>query len=222
MAFIKLQLKPGINRNVTNYSNEGGWYDSDNVRFYSGFPQKIGGWTKQTSQTFLGVCRQMWNWVTSYLDNFLAMGTNSKLYIEVGGIMYNITPIRQTFTSPATDNCFATTSGDADVIVTITSHGANTGDTVIFSGATAVGGVPADELNTSHIIDVIDGNTFSITVTTAATSTVAAGGGTGITAEFEIEPGNPSVTLGYGWGTGTWSRSYWGLGSTVPVEPRPQ
>ena len=218
MAFIKLQLKPGINRNVTNYSNEGGWYDSDNVRFYSGFPQKIGGWTKQTSQTFLGVCRQMWNWVTSYLDNFLAMGTNSKLYIEVGGIMYNITPIRQTFTSPATNNCFATSSGSTDVTVTITSHGANEGDTVIFSGATAVGGVPADELNTSHVAQVIDADTFVITVTTAATSTVAVGGGTGITAEFEIEPGNPSVTLGYGWGTGTWSRSYWGLGSTVPVD----
>jgi len=217
MSFIKLNLRPGINRNVTNYSNEGGWYDADKVRFFSGLPQKIGGWVKQTSQSFDGVCRQMWNWVTSFLDDFLALGTNSKLYIEVGGIIYNITPFRATYTTTATDNCFATTSGDTDVVVTITSHGANTGDTVIFSGATAVGGVPADELNTSHIIDVIDGNTFSITVTTAATSTVAAGGGTAIIASFEIEPGNGSITLGYGWGTGTWGRSYWGLGSTQPV-----
>ena len=217
MSFLKLNLRPGINRNVTNYSNEGGWYDADKVRFFSGLPQKIGGWVKQTSQSFDGVCRQMWNWITSFLDDFLALGTNSKLYIEVGGIIYNITPFRATYTTTATDNCFATTSGDADVIVTITSHGANTGDTVIFSGATAVGGVPADELNTSHIIDVIDGNTFSITVTTAATSTVAAGGGTAIIASFEIEPGYGSVTLGYGWGTGTWGRSYWGLGSTQPV-----
>jgi hypothetical protein len=217
MSFIKLNLRPGINRNVTNYSNEGGWYDADKVRFFSGLPQKIGGWVKQTSQSFDGVCRQMWNWVTSFLDDFLALGTNSKLYIEVGGIIYNITPFRATYTTTATDNCFATTSGDTDVVVTITSHGANTGDTVIFSGATAVGGVPADELNTSHIIDVIDGNTFSITVTTAASSTVAAGGGTAIIASFEIEPGNGSITLGYGWGTGTWGRSYWGLGSTQPV-----
>lgn len=217
MSFLKLNLRPGINRNVTNYSNEGGWYDADKVRFFSGLPQKIGGWVKQTSQSFDGVCRQMWNWVTSFLDDFLALGTNSKLYIEVGGIIYNITPFRATYTTTATDNCFATTSGDTDVVVTITSHGANTGDTVIFSGATAVGGVPADELNTSHIIDVIDGNTFSITVTTAATSTVAAGGGTAIIASFEIEPGNGSITLGYGWGTGTWGRSYWGLGSTQPV-----
>jgi len=217
MSFIKLNLRPGINRNVTNYSNEGGWYDADKVRFFSGLPQKIGGWVKQTSQSFDGVCRQMWNWVTSFLDDFLALGTNSKLYIEVGGIIYNITPFRATYTTTATDNCFATTSGDTDVVVTITSHGANTGDTVIFSGATAVGGVPADELNTSHIIDVIDGNTFSITVTTAASSTVAAGGGTAIIASFKIEPGNGSITLGYGWGTGTWGRSYWGLGSTQPV-----
>jgi len=217
MAFIKLQLKPGINRNVTNYSNEGGWYDADKVRFFSGLPQKIGGWVKQTSQSFDGVCRQMWNWVTSFLDDFLALGTNSKLYIEVGGVMYNITPIRATFTSPATDNCFTTDGSTADVIVTIVGHGGNTGDTVIFSGATAVGGISADELNTSHIIDVIDADNFAITVTTASTSATS-GGGTGITAEFEIEPGNPSVTLGYGWGTGTWSRGYWGLGSTVPVD----
>ena len=217
MSFIKLNLRPGINRNVTNYSNEGGWYDADKVRFFSGLPQKIGGWVKQTSQSFDGVCRQMWNWVTSFLDDFLALGTNSKLYIEVGGIIYNITPFRATYTTTDTDNCFATDGSTADVVVTIVSHGANTGDTVIFSGATAVGGVPADELNTSHIIDVIDADTFSITVTTASTSAVAAGGGTAIIASFEIEPGYGSVTLGYGWGTGTWGRSYWGLGSTQPV-----
>ena len=218
MSFLKLNLRPGINRNVTNYSNEGGWYDADKVRFFSGLPQKIGGWTKQTSQTFLGVCRQMWNWVTSFLDDFLAMGTNSKLYIEVGGVMYNITPIRASFTSPTTDNCFATDGSTTQVTVTIAAHGGNDGDTVIFSGATGpVGGVPADELNTSHIIENVTANTFTITVTTASTSATS-GGGTGITAKFEIEPGNPSVTLGYGWGTGTWSRGYWGLGSTAPVD----
>jgi len=218
MAFIKLNLKPGINRNVTNYSNEGGWYDADKVRFFSGLPQKLGGWTRQTTQKFDGVCRQMWNYVTSFLDNFLAMGTNSKLYIEVGGIIYNITPFRATYTTTDTDNCFATTSGDVEVIVTIVAHGGNTGDTVVFTGATDVGGVPAAELNTSHVIDVIDVDTFAITVSTAATSTVAAGGGTAIIASFEIEPGYRSVAQGYGWGTGTWGRSYWGLGSTQPVD----
>ena len=218
MAFIKLNLKPGINRNITNYSNEGGWYDADKVRFYSGFPQKIGGWVKQTTQQFGGVCRQMWNYVTTFLDNFLVLGTNTKLHIEAGGIIYNITPLRATYTTTDTDNCFATVSGDVDVIVTIVAHGATTGDTVSFSGATDVGGIPAAELNTDHVLDVIDSDRFSITVTTAATSTVSAGGGTTIIADFEISPGNPSVTLGYGWGTGTWGRSYWGLGSTEPVK----
>ena len=218
MAFIKLNLKPGINRNITNYSNEGGWYDADKVRFYSGFPQKIGGWVKQTTQQFGGVCRQMWNYVTTFLDNFLVLGTNTKLHIEAGGIIYNITPLRATYTTTDTDNCFATVSGDVDVIVTIVGHGATTGDTVSFSGATDVGGIPAAELNTDHVLDVIDSDRFSITVTTAATSTVSAGGGTTIIADFEISPGNPSVTLGYGWGTGTWGRSYWGLGSTEPVK----
>ena len=218
MAFIKLQFKPGINRNVTNYSNEGGWYDADKVRFFSGFPQKIGGWVKQTTQEFSGVCRQMMNYVTSFLDNLLVLGTNSNLYIEVGGVIYNITPIRATYGTTATDNCFATTNTSTTVTVTITAHGANTGDTVSFTGAVDVGGVPADELNISHSIDVIDVDTFVITVTTAATSSVGTGGGTAITAFFEISPGNKSLTEGYGWGTGTYGRSFWGLGSTVPVD----
>ena len=128
MAFIKLQFKPGLNRNVTNYSNEGGWYDADKVRFFSGLPQKIGGWVKQTTQEFNGVCRQMMNYVTSFLDNFLVLGTNSKLYIEVGGIIYNITPARATYGTTATDNCFATTNTSTTVTVTITAHGGNTGD----------------------------------------------------------------------------------------------
>jgi hypothetical protein len=218
MAFIKLQFKPGINRNVTNYTNEGGWYDADKVRFFSGFPQKIGGWVKQTTQEFNGVCRQMMNYVTSFLDNFLVLGTNSKLYIEVGGVIYNITPARATYGTTATDNCFATTNNSTTVTVDITAHGANTGDTVSITGSAAVGGVPADDLNQDHVIDVIDVDTFVITVDTAATSTVAAGGGTAITAVFEITPGNKLLVEGYGWGTGTYARGFFGLGSTVPVD----
>jgi hypothetical protein len=85
MSFIKLVFKPGINRDQTNYSGEGGWSDCDKVRFFSGFPQKLGGWQKTTVNTFIGVCRQVWNWVTSFTDNFLGVGTDIKLYIEVGG-----------------------------------------------------------------------------------------------------------------------------------------
>ena len=218
MPFLKLQFKPGLNRDQTNYAGEGGWYDCDKIRFRSGYPEKLGGWKTATSETFVGVCRQLWNWITSFSDNFLALGTNSKLYIEVGGEFYDITPIRATFSTPDTDDCVETNSGSADVTINLTAHGANDGDTVIISGVTGdVGGIPNAEINTSHTVQLIDVDTFIITVTTAATSTVAAGGGSAIVVQFEIEPGNRLTIEGYGWGTGTWGRGYWGLGSTQPV-----
>ena len=219
MPFIKLQFKPGINRDTTNYTNEGGWWDCDKVRFRSGFPEKIGGWIKATSESYVGVARSLFTWITSYSDKFLAIGTHKKVYIEVGGILNDITPIRQTFTTTATDNCIATTNGSTDVTISITGHGAEDGDYVTFSGATAVGGVPADELNAEHVVQLIDLDTFVITVTTAATSTVAAGGGTAISAAFQISIGNPDTTFGYGWGVGTWSRGSWGLGAPVTATP---
>jgi hypothetical protein len=194
MPLIKLQFKPGINRDQANYTNEGGWYDCDKIRFRAGFPEKIGGWIKATSESYLGVARSLLNWITSYSDNLLAVGTHKKAYIEAGGNLYDITPLRATFTSTDTDNCFATTNTSTDVTVTITGHGANDGDYVTFSGSTAVGGVPADELNAEHVVQYVDANSFIISVTTAATSTVAAGGGTGITAEFQVEVGNPDTT----------------------------
>lgn len=218
MPFIKLQFRPGINRDNTNYTNEGGWWDCDKIRFRSGFPEKIGGWIKATSESYIGVARSLLNWITSYSDNLLAVGTNKKVYLEAGGNFYDITPIRATFSSTDTDNCFATTDGENDVTVSITGHGANDGDYVTFSGASAVGGVPAGELNAEHVVQLVDVNSFIITVTTTATATVASGGGTSIEAEFQIEPGNPDTTQGYGWGTGTWGRGAWGLGSTQPVD----
>ena len=219
MPLIKLQFKPGINRDQANYTNEGGWYDCDKIRFRAGYPEKIGGWIKATSESYLGVARSLLNWITSYSDNLLAIGTHKKVYIEAGGNLYDITPLRATFTSTDTDNCFATTNTSTDVTVTITGHGANDGDYVTFSGSTAVGGVPADELNAEHVVQYVDANSFIISVTTAATSTVAAGGGTGITAEFQVEVGNPDTTLGYGWGVVTWGSGSWGLGAPATFEP---
>ena len=219
MPLIKLQFKPGINRDQANYTNEGGWYDCDKIRFRAGFPEKIGGWIKATSESYLGVARSLLNWITSYSDNLLAVGTHKKAYIEAGGNLYDITPLRATFTSTDTDNCFATTNTSTDVTVTITGHGANDGDYVTFSGSTAVGGVPADELNAEHVVQYVDANSFIISVTTAATSTVAAGGGTGITAEFQVEVGNPDTTLGYGWGVVTWGTGSWGLGAPATFTP---
>jgi len=218
MAFLPLKFRPGINRDQTNYSGEGGWWDCDKIRFRSGFPQKIGGWVQYTPQTFLGVCRQMWNWVTSFSDNLLAIGTNKKVYIEVGGIVHDITPYQATFSSPDTDNCIATTNGSTTITVTITTHTAETGAYVTISGVSgAVGGVPASEINGNHEVTVVNQDIFTFEVATSATSTVAGGGGTDIEVGVEVLPGNATTVLGYGWGTDTWGRGPWGLGGSIPV-----
>jgi hypothetical protein len=218
MPFIKLQFRPGINRDQTNYSNEGGWYDCDKIRFRSGYPEKLGGWVKSTTETFVGTCRQMWNWITSFSDNFLALGTNIKVYIEAGGYFYDITPLRASFTTPATDNCIYTTNASATVTMILASHGATDGDYFTITGSTNVGGIPSTQINAEHVATVVNSNALTFTVSSAATSTVAGGGGTGINVAFQISPGYDSTELGYGWGTSTWSRLGWGLGSTQPVD----
>ena len=207
MPFIKLQFRPGIVRDTTNYANEGGWFECDKVRFFSGFPQKIGGWAEVTSQRAAGVCRQMWNWVTSYTDNFLAVGTNVKVYIEVGGIYYNITPLRTTLTTTATDDCIDTTDDSTVVNINVVGHGCRTGDFVTISGATTVGGIPAAELNAEHEVTRVDDDNFTFTVATEATSTVTGGGGSSIDIACQISPGFAIQTAGYGWGTGVWQGS---------------
>jgi hypothetical protein len=163
-----------------------------------------------------GICRQVFNWITTASDNYLALGTSKKLYIEAGQILNDITPIRQTFTTTATDNCFTTVNLSKTVTVTITAHGASDGDYVTFSGAVAVGGILAATLNTEFIVTIVDANSFTITTATAATSSVS-GGGTSITAAFQISVGNNNASTGTGWGAGTWSRGAWGSGSASPV-----
>jgi hypothetical protein len=221
MPFQKLQFKPGINRDQTNYSNEGGWYECDKIRFRSGYPEKIGGWLKATPNYMLGFCRQMFGWITSYQDNFLACGTNKKVYIEVAGNFFDITPLRPVtpvLASPVTDNCITTTNGSG--VVTIVAIGANVleGNYIDIAGASAVGGIPAAVLNTTHEVDtVINVNAFTFVVGTNATST-ATGGGTSINLSFEIDVGNGITTQGYGWGTGAWNDNFgWGLNSPDPV-----
>jgi hypothetical protein len=219
MPFQKLIFRPGVNRDTTNYSNEGGWWDCDKIRFFSGYPQKIGGWIAATSERFIGTCRQMKNWITSYNDNFLGMGTNVKLYIEVGGYFYDITPLRATLATPDTDNCVDTTNTSTTININVVAHGCLTGDYVTISGVTGdVGGVPDAEINTEHLITKVDDDNFTFTVTTAATSTTS-GGGTAIDIECQIHPGFAAPTLGYGWGTGAWNSSFgWGLASPIPVD----
>ena len=219
MTFIKLQFKPGVNRDQTNYSGEGGWYECDKIRFRSGYPQKIGGWEKGSAQSFDGVCRQMWSWITSYSDNLLAVGTNEKLYIEVAGNFNDITPLRTvtpTLSSPNTNNCVNTSNTTNVITINLgVAHSAVTGSFVRISGVVGpIGGIPSSEINANHQITVIDADSFSFTVTSTATSTVSNAGGTAIIIGFEVEPGNAITTAGYGWGAGAWGRDAWGLGTT--------
>jgi hypothetical protein len=217
MPLQKLQFKPGLNRDQTNYTNEGGWNNCDKIRFRSGYPQKIGGWLRYSTQSLAGICRQVFNWITTASDNYLALGTSKKLYIEAGQIIYDITPIRATFATPATDNCFATVNGSKTVTVTIVAHGATDGDYVTFSGVVGpIGGIPQSEFNAEFIVDQVTANTFTITVATTATSSTS-GGGSAITAAFQIPVGNANAAVGYGWGAGVWSRGGWGSGAGVPV-----
>lgn len=178
MPLKKLLFKPGVNRENTRYTNEGGWYESDKIRFRQGTPEKIGGYERLSPATFLGTCRRLWNWVSLGGVNYIGVGTNLKYYIESGGAYYDITPLR-TFDSTGTlTNPFTTTNASTDVSVADTAHGLAVGDVVFFENAAAVGGVPADELNTRHVVkSVTDANNYVIEVTTPAASG-ATGGGT--------------------------------------------
>jgi hypothetical protein len=215
MPFIKLQFKPGVNRDQTDYSNEGGWYECDKIRFRSGYPEKIGGWVKPTPNSFDGVCRQMWNWITTFNDNLLALGTDTKAYIENGGYYYDITPFGDAL---AGSNTFAVTNTLYVVTVTTTTALPSwvvTGEPVLVAGfASPLGGIPITELNTTHVITKTGANSFTFTVATPASSTTSVTG-SGYTVQAEIEPGNAITIAGLGWGAGTWGRDAWGLGSTT-------
>jgi hypothetical protein len=218
MPFIKLQFKPGVNRDMTDYSNEGGWYECDKVRFRSGYPEKIGGWLKSSPTAFAGVCRQMWNYITSYSDNFLALGTNERVYIEAGGIYYDITPFDPALADP---NTFAVTNTVALVTVTTTTSlpvWVVTGETVRIAGfVSALGGIPIGELNGDRIITKTGANSFTFTTLTAATSTTSVSGA-GYTVQAEIAPGNAIATGGYGWGVSVWG----GYIPATPTTPAPR
>ena len=208
MPLQKVLFKPGVNRENTRYTNEGGWYQSDKVRFRQGTPEKIGGWARISISSFLGTCRSLWNWITLANLNLLGVGTNLKFYIENGGLYNDITPIRS---AAVLSNPFKTTNLLTTVTVTHTAHGAVNGDFVTFSNAATVGGL---DLNGEYQITLIDANSYTITAASAATSTVAAGGGTTVRALYQINVGLPFEVPLTGWGAGAWGNGTWGNGGT--------
>lgn len=217
MPLTKLTFKPGVNRDTTNYANEGGWYECDKVRFFSAMPQKIGGWVNAAAgSTVLGTCRQMWNWVTSYADNFLAVPTNEKVYIEVGGVFYDITPLRTT--TAAGDVTFAATSGSTTLTVTDVGHNCSIGDYVSFTGAVSLGGnITASILNREYVVQTVPtADTFTITSPVAANASDTGDGGANVIGYYQISPGFPVAAEGYGWGTGTFG-GYATTGNTVTI-----
>jgi hypothetical protein len=214
MSLQKLQLRPGVNREATTYANEGGWYASDKARFRSGFPEKIGGWVRYSAYAFVGVCRNMWNWIALNGTNLLGVGTNQKYYVENGGQFYDITPLRNTTIITLGANPISVTNGSKKVLITASGHGATAGSYVTFSGATAVGGITVS--GEYEIIEVPDGNSYYIASPTAATST-ATGGGSAVGVYYQLNAGNSVYTSGVGWGAGAWSRGTWGSGTTVGV-----
>ena len=220
MPLSKLVFKPGVNRDQTDYASEGGWYSMDKVRFRSGFPEKLGGWTVKTFTPYVGSARSIFTWITTDSSRLLAVGTNEKIYVNAATSLYDITPLRITYTTssvPSSDNCFKTTNGSNLVEILNITNGIQDGEWVTFSGVTtAIGGIPAAQFNNEFQIDLIGGVPY-ITLPTTATSTATSTGNTNITAAFQINIGNSITTLGYGWGAGAWSRGAWGSGSTLPL-----
>jgi hypothetical protein len=205
----KLVFQPGINRESTRYSAEGGWFDCDKVRFRHGFPEKIGGWKKVTTNLFLGSARKLHDFVTLASLDLLFLGTEKKIYIEDSGTYSDITPIRVTRTLGS--NPIATADTTGTITVTDSSgHEAIVGDFVTFSGATAVGGITAEQLNTEHVVvSIPTANTFTVLTTGTATSSTS-GGGASVSAAYQINVGLNTSVLGPGWGAGTWGRFSWG------------
>ena len=204
MPLTKLQFRPGINTDITSYSNEGGWTDCDKIRFKLGYPEKIGGWSKLTGSTYLGTARRLHNWTALDGSDFLGVGTHLKYYIEEGGSFNDITPVRKSTTNSTT---FAATNGSANITVTETSHGASENDFVTFSGATDLfssgGAITAAILNAEHkIVNIIDGNSYTITVSVAANASDTGNGGGGTDAVYLVSGGLDSQVGGTGWGAG--------------------
>ena len=236
MPLSKLQFKPGVNREVTAYTNEGGWFDVDYVRFQKGFPEKIGGWQKRSANSFLGSCRALHPWVSLSLDQYLGVGTNLKYYIDEGGYYNDITPIR--VTTSAGDVTFSAATGSSVITVSDTAHGAVVNDFVTFSGAASLGGsITADVLNQEYYVtEVIDADSYTIVAraadtsiaditvngqlvpsTVSATGSDSGSGGSSVIGAYQINTGLDIDVSGAGWGAGTWSRGSWSSASSDAI-----
>ena len=216
MPLSKIQFKPGVNRETTSYGDENGWFNSDLIRFRKGRPEKMGGWSRLSSNTIEGTGRSLHVWAALDGSKFMGLGTESKFYIEEGGGYSDITPIRSTVTLGSDPlKTGAVVSGATVVTVTAPAHGAVTGDYVTFSGATATDGITTAQLNIEHEVTVVDSNSYQITTTGTASSGDTAGGGSSIIANYQINTGLNTVVSGTGFGAGLWSGQTTGYSQTT-------
>lgn len=215
MPLTKLQFRPGVNRETTSYTNEGGWFDGDKIRFRFGVPEKIGGWERATQNTFLGTCRALKPFVALDGSQYMGLGTHLKYYIEEGGLYYDITPIRATTSAGAVT--FSATDGSSTITVSNTAHGAVVGDYVTFSGAVSLGGnITAAVLNIEYRIDtVINDNSYTVEAAVSANSSDTGNGGSSVVGAYQINTGLDTSVSGTGWGVGTWGREGWGDATTA-------
>jgi len=236
MPLSKLQFQPGLVKDATDYANEGGWFSADKVRFRQGLPEKIGGWQKFSSKSFLGVCRRLISWTDLSGRRNIGVGTNLKYYVNQGGQYFDITPVRET--TAAGDATFSATDGSSTITVTEVGHQALESDFVTFESATGLGGdITADVLNQEYqITNVVDADTYTIearepgttiqsitvdgqldpTLVTANASDTG-DGGTATVATYLLNRTLDTTVLGTGWGAGFWSRKTWGSEADKPV-----
>ena len=221
MSLEKFIFRPGINREGTDYSNDGGWFDSNLIRFRKGLPEKIGGWAKNTLNTFKSTARALHAWVDLEITKYLGVGATWKYYVKEGDNFYDVTPLR--VTTSAGDVTFSATNGSSTITVTDTSHGAVTNDFVTFSGAATLGGlVTAAVLNQEYQIDLVtSANAYTITAkdtdgnTVTANASDSGNGGSSVVGAYQINVGLDVYVESSGWGAGTWGAGTWGSTTAI-------
>jgi hypothetical protein len=208
MPLNKLQFNPGINKEVTKYTNEAGWSDCDKVRFRQGYPEKIGGWTRHGTNTFTGVCRSLHQWISLAFVRYTGLGTNVKFMIEEGQTYYDVTPLRLTATLGS--NPITTANTSTSVTIAHTAHGATLGSYVTLSGVSGTtNNVPASDLNKEHVItEIVNDNSYKIVVATTANGNGTGGGGS-VVAAYQINVGPDFQIPTQGWESSTFGSDEW-------------
>ena len=206
MPLQNLQFNAGVVRELTRHAGNNSWFDCDKIRFRNGMPEKIGGWTKLTTTAYEGECRALFNWVSLDGNDYMAVGTSQRYYIETGNALYNITPYRTAEITLAANPIKTGAAGSGEITITHIAHGAVLNDFVDISGATTTDGVTAAQINLTHqITTLIDSNSYKVTTAGSASSGNTSGGGSSVVVRYEINTGLDTATTGVGWGAGLWS-----------------